>query len=139
MVLVRSVALGVPEYHNHRNTVHQDGCNSPSFRFVIGGCNFTIISFVKTVQSHHHFVSACPNGCRFFHRASTLFRPISLRSDGLRLFIRALAAFRAISLRLLALRLLALAIPPLLAPSRPSATACGFFCGSWGVFSKKPS
>jgi hypothetical protein len=42
---------------------------------------------------------------------------------------RAAAAFLAIAFRFLSLSDAARALPPLLAPSLDSATACGFFCG----------
>ncbi len=51
-------------------------------------------------------------------------------------FHRACAAFFAMSLRFLADRFAARTLPPLLAPSLLSATACGFFVsgGSGGAF-----
>jgi hypothetical protein len=45
---------------------------------------------------------------------------------------RDLAAFLAIAVRSLADSILALALPPFCPPSRPRATACGFFPASGG-------
>jgi hypothetical protein len=64
---------------------------------------------------------------------------VDYETDLLRFFAhREAAAFFALSRRAFALMLLALALPPLSPPSRPNATAAGFFPSSGFGFGSSP-